>query len=127
MSVLNQFDTAKAELESKSPVDEIATAEHRDLRGDPQPELLQRTTATTATVKVNLDRRRFLLGSAIAGVGGAAAAALHDGELGAPPQTIAGSVPWQEGTADAPPGVSGSGYVFFEPAEVAFIESAVAR
>jgi len=76
--------------------------------------------------KVNLGRRRLLLGSVAAGVAGAAAI-VHDGELGAPPQTISGSVPWKEGTADAPPGVSGSGYVFFTSAEAAFIEAAVGR
>jgi gluconate 2-dehydrogenase gamma chain len=81
----------------------------------------------TPTVKVNLDRRRFLIGSAIAGVGGVAAAALHDGELGGPTQTFRGAVPWQEGSADAPPGASGSGYVFFTPTEAAFIEAAVGR
>ena len=73
------------------------------------------------------NRRRFLIGTAIAGFGGVAAAAMHDGELGAPPQTLRGSVPWQEGTADAPPGASGSGYLFFTPEEAAFIEAAVAR
>jgi gluconate 2-dehydrogenase gamma chain len=89
--------------------------------------LLHRDSDAT-TVKVNLDRRRFLIGSAIAGIGGAAAAAaIHDGELGGPAQTFRGAVPWQEGTADAPPGASGSGYVFFTPAEVAFIEAAVGR
>jgi gluconate 2-dehydrogenase gamma chain len=75
---------------------------------------------------VNLVRRRLLIGSAVVGVGGAAAA-IHDGELGAPPQTFRGAVPWQEGTADVPPGVSGSGYIFFTPAEAAFIEAAVRR
>jgi gluconate 2-dehydrogenase gamma chain len=75
---------------------------------------------------VNLVRRRLLIGSAVVGIGGAAAA-IHDGELGAPPQTLRGAVPWQEGTADAPPGVSGSGYVFFTPAETGFIEAAVGR
>jgi gluconate 2-dehydrogenase gamma chain len=73
------------------------------------------------------NRRRFLIGSAIAGIGGVAAAAMHDGELGAAPQTYRGSVPWQEGTADAPPGAVGSGYVFFTPTELAFIEAAVGR
>lgn len=74
------------------------------------------------------DRRRFLIGSSIAGLGGVAAAALrHDGELGAPPQTLRGAVPWQEGTADSPPEASGSGYVFFTPAEVAFVNAAVGR
>ncbi len=79
------------------------------------------------SVKSNLDRRRFLIGSAIAGLGGAAAAALHDGELGGPAQSFRGAVPWQEGTADAPPGASGSGYVFFTPAEVALVDAAVGR
>jgi gluconate 2-dehydrogenase gamma chain len=78
----------------------------------------------------DLDRRRFLLKSAaMAGIGGIAAAATHDGELGGPTQTFRGAVPWQEGTADAPPGASGSGsgYAFFAPAEAAFVEAAVAR
>jgi len=74
----------------------------------------------------SLDRRRFLLAGAVAAVGGSSAA-VHDGELGAPEQTIRGEVPWQEGAADAPPEATGSGYVFFQPAEVAFIEAAVAR
>src|ERR1700676_1237382 len=77
--------------------------------------------------KVNLDRRNFLIGGVAAGVAGATAAAVHDGELGAPPQTIRGSVPWKEGTADAPPGASGSGYAYFTTAEAAFIEAAVGR
>ena len=72
------------------------------------------------------DRRRFLIGSAAVGIGGVAAA-VHDGELGGPSQTIRGSIPWQEGTADVPPAASGSGLVFFTPAEAAFIEAAVAR
>src|SRR5580692_2122955 len=75
---------------------------------------------------VNLLRRRLLMGSTVVGIGGVAAA-IHDGELGAPPQTFRGAVPWQEGTADAPPGVSGSGYIFFTPAEVELIEAAVGR
>jgi gluconate 2-dehydrogenase gamma chain len=77
--------------------------------------------------KVNLDRRKFLIGSVAAGVGGATAATLRDGELGAPPQAIRGSVPWKAGTADAPPGSSGVGYVFFTGPEAAFIEAAVGR
>ena len=80
-----------------------------------------------SSLKSNLDRRRFLIGSAIAGFGGAAAAALHDGELGGPAQTFRGAVPWQEGTADAPPGASGTGYIFFTPAEVALVDAAVGR
>src|SRR5450631_1254037 len=77
--------------------------------------------------KMNLDRRKFLIGSVVAGVAGVTAATVRDGELGAPPQTIRGSVPWKAGTADAPPGASGSGYVFFTPAEAAFIEATVGR
>jgi gluconate 2-dehydrogenase gamma chain len=76
--------------------------------------------------KVSIDRRQFLIGG-VAAVGSAAAATVHDGELGAPPQIIRGSIPWQEGTADAPPGVSGTGYVYFTTAEAGFIEAAVAR
>ena len=75
----------------------------------------------------NLVRRRLLIGSAVVGIGGVAAAALHEGELGGPSQTFRGAVPWQEGTADAPPAASGSGYGFFSPAEALFIEAAVAR
>jgi len=77
--------------------------------------------------KVNIDRRHFLLGTVAAGVAGASAATLHDGELGAPPQTFRGAVPWVEGTADAPSETSGSGYVYFTPAEAAFVEAALAR
>jgi gluconate 2-dehydrogenase gamma chain len=72
------------------------------------------------------DRRQFLLAGAVATVG-VTAAAVRDGELGAPPQTIRGAVPWQEGAADSPPEATGSGYIFFKAAEVAFIEAAVAR
>ena len=77
--------------------------------------------------KVNIDRRHFLLGTVAAGVAGASAATLHDGELGAPPQTFRGAVPWVEGTADAPSETSGSGYVYFTPAEAAFVEASLAR
>ena len=77
--------------------------------------------------KKTIDRRTFLMGGVAAGVAGAAAAPVHDGELGAPPQTYQGAVPWKEGTADAPPEVSGTGYNYFTPTEAAFIEAAVAR
>jgi gluconate 2-dehydrogenase gamma chain len=80
-------------------------------------------------VKLTFDRRRFLVGGAVAGTAGvaAAAASLHDGELGGPAQTFTGAVPWQEGTADAPPGASGTDFVFFTAGERAFIEAAVGR
>ena len=74
-----------------------------------------------------IDRRHFLIGTAAAGVAGVSVPAIHDGELGAPPQSFRGSVPWQEGTADAPPEADGTGYVYFTPAEALFIEAAVAR
>jgi gluconate 2-dehydrogenase gamma chain len=74
------------------------------------------------------DRRRFLLGGAAVGTGGAAvAAAIHDGELGAPPQTYRGEVPWREGEADSPPGVDGTDFKFFTADERAFIEAVVDR
>jgi gluconate 2-dehydrogenase gamma chain len=93
---------------------------------DPTSDEQRRTTSAPAA-KANLDRRRFLVGTAAAGIGSVAAGVLHDGELGAPPQTFRGAVPWSEGTADAPPGASGSGYLFFAAAEALFIEAAVAR
>src|SRR5215475_10161210 len=74
----------------------------------------------------SVDRRQFLLAGVVAAVGGAEAA-VHDGELGAPEQTVRGEVPWQEGAADSPPAASGTGYVYFNPAEVAFVEAAVER
>ena len=45
--------------------------------------------------KVNLRRRQLLIGSVAAGIAGTTAATVHDGELGAPPQTIRGVVPWR--------------------------------
>jgi gluconate 2-dehydrogenase gamma chain len=77
--------------------------------------------------KANIDRRHFLIGGLAAGVAGVSAGTVHDGELGGPSQTYRGSVPWTEGTADAPPEASGSGYVYFTPVEVVFIEAAVGR
>lgn len=78
-----------------------------------------------------VDRRRFLLGTAVAGAaaGGAAAVArgIHDGELGAPPATYRGEVPWREGAADVPPIVHGTDFQFFTDAERSFIEAAVDR
>jgi gluconate 2-dehydrogenase gamma chain len=77
---------------------------------------------------VDLRRRHFLL-AGTAGLAGSAAAAMaiHDGELGGPPQTIRGEMPWIEGAADSPPEISDGGYAFFKPEEVAFIEAAVER
>jgi gluconate 2-dehydrogenase gamma chain len=76
-----------------------------------------------------VNRRRLLFGGAVLGVAGVAeAAARHDGELGGPPQTYQGAMPWRGGAADAPPGADGdTGYKFFTAAEVLFIEAAVER
>jgi gluconate 2-dehydrogenase gamma chain len=123
MSSQDKLEALRADLESKAPAKDLPDDEQRHFQRNP----LQRIPGVAATVNVNLDRRRFLVGSAVAGIGGVAAAAIHDGELGAPPQTFRGSVPWREGTADAPPGASGSGYVFFGPAEAVFIDAAVGR
>jgi len=94
---------------------------------DPSEATSQPAKPVDSALDVNLVRRRLLIGSAVAGIGGVAAASIHDGELGGPPQTFRGAVPWQEGTADSPPGASGSGYVFFTPTELTLIEAAVAR
>jgi len=123
MSSHDELDVPRADLESKTAAEDLPDHEQRQS----QRHALQRIPGVATTAKVNLDRRRFLVGSAVAGIGGMAAAAIQDGELGGPPQTFAGSVPWREGTADAPPGASGSGYVFLEPAEAVFIEAAVGR
>ncbi len=117
----DKLGTQTPTLESKS----VAGVADLELHQSPSNPL--QCVSVAAAVKVNLDRRRFLIGSAIAGIGGVAAAAIHDGELGGPAQTFRGAVPWQEGTADAPPAASGSGYVFFTPTEVALIEAAVGR
>src|SRR5579872_4729854 len=74
----------------------------------------------------SLDRRGFLLGTAVA-LAATTEAAVHDGELGAPGQTIRGQVPFSPGAADSPPEATGSGYLFFKPEELTFIEAAVAR
>jgi gluconate 2-dehydrogenase gamma chain len=75
-----------------------------------------------------IDRRKLLLAGALAGtVGAAGAATRHDGELGGPPETIKGTMPWRDGTADVPPITEGSDYRFFTAAEQAFIEPAIDR
>jgi gluconate 2-dehydrogenase gamma chain len=74
-----------------------------------------------------ISRRSLLLGGAAVGAAVAAGAAVHDGELGAPAQTIKGAMPWREGAADVPPMASGTDYRFFTVAEQAFIEPAIER
>jgi hypothetical protein len=71
-----------------------------------------------------MDRRSFLVGGvAIAGVAGAAAAELHDGELGAPPQTIKNAIPYSEGAADQPPGADGTDFRFSQPQNVTLLRA----
>ena len=75
-------------------------------------------------------RRHFLISTAVVAgtsLAGAISANIRDGELGAPPRTYKGGVPWTEGQADSPPGVSGDDFKFFTAAERAFIEAAVSR
>ena len=81
--------------------------------------------------KSEVNRRGLLFGTAAAGAAGVVAAAdvipHHDGVRGGPPQDFHGTMPWRGGAADAPPGVDGSGYIFFSGAEQAFITAAVGR
>ena len=121
MSPQNKLDAEGSDLQSQplhERTDDIG-GWHRIDQRQPEPR--------AQSIEVDLVRRRLILGGAVVGLGGVAAAAIHDGELGSPPQTFRGAVPWREGTADAPPGASGSGYVFFTTEEVAFIEAAVSR
>jgi gluconate 2-dehydrogenase gamma chain len=85
-------------------------------------------SAAPGRASVDLSRRRLLLaGAAGIATSAGAAIAIHDGELGGPSQTIRGELPWAPGSADSPPGVSGSDYKYFKPAEVTFVEAAVGR
>ena len=48
-------------------------------------------------------RRQFLIGTAVVvgtGLAGVLNATIRDGELGAPPRTYKGGVPWTEGQAE---------------------------
>jgi gluconate 2-dehydrogenase gamma chain len=89
----------------------------------------KKTSDAPDRLGVDLNRRRLLMAGAAAGIATSAGAAiaLHDGELGAPPETIHGEMPWTPGSADSPPGASGADYQYFKPAELAFISAAVAR
>jgi hypothetical protein len=62
------------------PEKDLPDGEQRHCQRDP----LQQFNKVSAEAKVNPDRRRFLVGSAVAGTGSVAAASIHDGELGAP-------------------------------------------
>jgi transketolase C-terminal domain/subunit len=76
MSSQDKFDTSRTAPESKAQLEELAEREKHPTQRDP----LVRIAAVATPVKVNLGRRRFLVGSAMAGLGGVAAATIHDGE-----------------------------------------------
>lgn len=78
---------------------------------------------------ININRRRLLVAGAAAGTAGVAGAlTLHDGELGAPPETIKEVMPWRDGAADVPPiAAPGVDYRYFTADEQAFIEPAIDR
>ena len=67
--------------------------------------------------------------AATLGTAAVAGRVIHDGELGAPSETIRGGMPWIEGAADSPPEltVAPAKYVFFAAAEASFIEAALDR
>jgi gluconate 2-dehydrogenase gamma chain len=69
----------------------------------------------------NLSRRGFLTVGAV--VGAAAAGA----PLGTEARTIKGEMPWAPGAADPPAPAQPGPYLFFTPAEAAFVEAAVER
>lgn len=79
----------------------------------------------SGVVKVNLRRGRLLVAGAAVATAPAAFAVIHDGELGAPPQTVRGTVPWEEGVTDAPPEIAGTDFEFFTDEERVFIEAAI--
>ena len=70
-----------------------------------------------------LSRRQFLLGGTLATTGGALFGWAGDAAAG----VYHGAMPGASGAAAAPEAVLGSGYVFLNGAEAAFVEAAVAR
>ncbi|HEX5183453.1 MAG TPA: gluconate 2-dehydrogenase subunit 3 family protein [Allosphingosinicella sp.] len=73
-----------------------------------------------------IGRRELLaLGLAAGSIAAAEAAAPHDGLLGAPTESIKGSLPWQDGMTDAPPAPEGG--TFLSAAELAFVTAAADR
>jgi gluconate 2-dehydrogenase gamma chain len=71
--------------------------------------------------KQRFTRRSLLAGGAVFG----SSVALEPGA--AISKSYSGEMPWSEGVADAPRPASPGAYVFFTPAEVAFVDAAVAR
>ncbi|MGA2842921.1 MAG: hypothetical protein ABSG18_22730 [Steroidobacteraceae bacterium] len=68
MSLQDELDAQRAGLECKVPAEDLAEHEQRQAQRNP----LQRIPGVAITVKMNLGRRRFLIGSAVAGIGGVA-------------------------------------------------------
>lgn len=75
----------------------------------------------------DVSRRRFLIAGAVAGSAAAAAEAAAVAPGASIDAPLQGVMPWESGAADAPPQAVGRGYVFFNPAEAAFVEAATAR
>jgi gluconate 2-dehydrogenase gamma chain len=73
------------------------------------------------------DRRTILTLGAALGSGAIASALAHEGTLGGPSQDYKGTLPWQEGEADAPERAATGGWEFLTDAEAAFITAASNR
>jgi gluconate 2-dehydrogenase gamma chain len=75
-----------------------------------------------------IDRRNFLAIGAVLGTAAAAdTVARHDGLLGGPSETIAKTLPWREGQADAPEAAADGDWRYLNDAEVDFLTAAVDR
>jgi gluconate 2-dehydrogenase gamma chain len=75
-----------------------------------------------------IDRRNFLAIGAVLGTAAAAdTVARHDGLLGGPSETIAQTLPWREGEADAPEAAADGDWRYLNDAEVDFLTAAVDR
>jgi gluconate 2-dehydrogenase gamma chain len=74
-----------------------------------------------------LDRRTLLTLGAVLGSGVVSTALAHDGALGAPGQTVQGTMPWREGQTDTPAPAPAGGWKFLTDAEAAFVTAAANR
>ena len=75
----------------------------------------------------SLDRRAFLIQTALASAAGIAGTTVALDRTKPAARTIEGGMPWIEGAADAPPAVVGTEFTFFTSDERAFIETAMDR
>ena len=87
----NKFDAQGPDPQSESFYEEIADIDGPKRLDQCQPEPIAQNG------KINLVRRCLILGGAVVGLGGVVAVAIHGGELGSPPQTFQGAVPWLVG------------------------------